>query len=140
MKKDIKVARREYVKGLHTLVENCTLRASKDCANEAGNCSEFVAWGAICKGGETYRSLWLNVNKDKTYKCCNHCELLAKATWKGKSIRIEDWFDETSLKIGPSTPLWNGYVACDLKSIQAIIAEGRGRRVRRCIFCEVLIL
>ncbi len=130
--KEMNTARRDYVRGLHALVQNCMIGISKDtCPNESGNCPEFVAWGAICKAGETYRSLCLNVNRDKSYKCCNHCSSLAKATWKGNSLCIEDWFDKSSLITGPPEQLWNGYVGCNLKPIRDIIAEGRGRGVHK---------
>jgi hypothetical protein len=43
-------SRKEYVKGLHALVKNCSVSGDSSL-NGAGNCPEFVAWGALCRGG-----------------------------------------------------------------------------------------
>ena len=85
-------ARKEYVKGLHVLAENCSANNASNNAslNQAGNCPEFAAWGALCRGGQEYRSLCLNLVQYRSYKCCTHCDSLAKATWVGSRVKIED--------------------------------------------------
>ena len=90
-------ARKEYVKGLHTLVQNCS-SVGDDVPNGAGNCPEFIAWGALCRGGQEYRSLCLNIVQYISYKCCTHCDSLAKTAWEGGKVKIEDWYDKTSLR------------------------------------------
>jgi hypothetical protein len=119
--------RLEYVKNLHSLVKNFTFTSS--APNKPGNCPEFVVWGTICRQGNTYRSLCLNINKEMSYKCCNHCDFLAKAS-EGKSIQIEDWYDKSGLITGKAQEV-NAYVGYKLKDIRIIIKEGRGTKVSR---------
>ena len=123
---EMNMARKEYVKGLHALVENCS---SVGAQNKPGNCPEFVSWGALCRGRQEYRSLCLNLVKYRSYKFCTHCDSLAKAAREGSKVKIEDWYDKTSLRETEPMEQDNGYVSCDLKSLKAIIAEGRGRKV-----------
>jgi hypothetical protein len=123
---EINAARRQYVSGLHTLVRNC-IDVGEESLNEAGNCPEFVAWGALCRGGQEYRSLCLNIVRYMTYKCCTHCNSLAKACSEGSSLRIVDWYDKTILRDSVPIETENGYEGCKLKSLETIIANGRGR-------------
>jgi hypothetical protein len=120
-------ARKEYVNGLRIRVQNVVGDVSK---NMEGNCPEFVVWGAICRGESDYRSLCLNTLQRESYKCCTHCDNLAKGAWDNKKIKIVDWFDKTTLICGLPRPR-NGYQACPLKTVELIIGEGRGRQVRR---------
>ena len=92
---EINAARQEYVSGLHALVRNCISGVGvgeKESLNGAGNCPEFVAWGALCRGGQQYHSLCLNMARYMTYKYCTHCDSLAKAVREGSTVRIEDWY------------------------------------------------
>jgi hypothetical protein len=131
-KRGMAEARKVYVSGLRTLAQNCVTGSSKEIRNAVGNCPEFVAWRAICRGDGGYRSLCLNIPNEYSYKCCTHCDDLAKGAWDNKKIKIEDWFDKTSLKTGlPPSTLESGYIYCKLKKIEAIIQEGRGRKVLR---------
>jgi hypothetical protein len=63
-----------------------------------------------------------------TYKCCDHCELLAEEAWKKRRLRIEDWYATSSLATGEEEDN-NGYKAKKLKDMKQIIAEGRGRKI-----------
>jgi hypothetical protein len=128
IREEINAARRQYVQGLHALTDNC-LR-SGNSPNDPGNCPEFIAWGTVCRGEGTYRSLCLNIGKEMSYKCCSHCAFLARVAWEGKRLKIEDWFDKTSLIQGPLLE-HKSYSGFDLKPIKVIIAEGRGRGVHR---------
>lgn len=89
-------------------------RISETCK---GNCPEFVVWGAICRGDGEYRSLCLNIPHEIAYKCCTHCDNLARRAWNNKKIKIDDSFDKTSLKTGPAKPVSFAYTGCDLKSV-----------------------
>ena len=54
-------ARKLYANSLRTLSQNCVAGSSaQKVGNAEGNCPEFVAWGAICRGDKEYRSLCLN--------------------------------------------------------------------------------
>jgi hypothetical protein len=125
---EMNAARREYVKRLHNLVNIHS--SSESCPNKPGNCPEFVVWGALCQGRGTYRTLCLNIPSKFSYKCCTHCESLAKAAWEQSEIKIEDWYEKTSLRAAPSTKK-KGYEGCLLKSTKEIIKDGRGRKVPR---------
>jgi len=121
-------ARRVYVSGLRTLSQNCVAGSgAQDVGNTEGNCPEFVAWGAICRGDGEYRSLCLNIPRENSYKCCDHCDNLAKCAWDNKRIKIDDWFDKTSLKTGPVKDVTFGYSGCELKTVELIIQEGKRR-------------
>jgi hypothetical protein len=124
-------ARKLYVNGLRTLSQNCVAGSSaQKIRNNQGNCPEFVASGAICRGDEEYRSLCLNLPREYSYKCCTHCENLAKRAWDNKKVKIDDWFDKTSLKTGEVEAL-NSYQGCRLKTVELIIQEGRKRKYPR---------
>jgi hypothetical protein len=90
---DLLNARRDYVRGLSALVENC--KDERSSANASGNCPEFVTWGAICRKERQYRSLCLNLPSNLSYKCCSHCTSLKKAAWEGLKIEVEDWYAKT---------------------------------------------
>ena len=132
---ELNAARRDYVRDLQALVENCAsgnhTNEKESSKNGAGNCPEFVAWGAVCRAEEEYRSLCLNLPQYKSYKCRTHCDSLAKAAWEHKALKIEDWYDKTILRKGNPQEQKNGYWGCELKSIREIIEEGRGRQVRK---------
>ena len=133
-KLEMNAAWRDYVKGLHAQVQNFTFgyaSSNSNSLNRAGNCPEFIVWGSICRAEGLYKSLCLNIPGYRTYKCCTHCDTLAKASWEGNRVRIEDRYDKTTLRIGVSYKLPSGYEVCDLKPIRNIIEEGRGRKVAK---------
>lgn len=114
--------RRDYTKTLVSLVQNITFTSR--APNQPGNCPEFVLWGAICRAGGSYRSLCLSVQKEQAYKYCGHCEFLAKAAEDGKSIRIQDWYDKSSLITGKQISD-QSYIGYKLKEIRTITEEER---------------
>ena len=126
LKSEIAAARREYVRGLHSHVQNFTY--TSNAPNIAGNCPEFVVWGTVCKARNSYRSLCLHMNKEMSYKYCGHCEFLAKAASEGNSIRIEDWYDKSCLVV-PELYKKNKYDGCMLKDIQIIVEEGSHQKI-----------
>ena len=126
---EMNAVRADYMNGLHARVKNCVTEPPSK--NLAGNCPEFVAWGAICRAKEEYRSLCLNLVRYKSYKWCTHCDSLAKACWESKALKIEDWYDKTTLRKGDPKKEDNGYWGCELKSIHEIINEGRGRKIHK---------
>ena len=65
------------------------------------------------------------------YKCCTHCDALRAVAWENKKIKIEDWYDRTSLGDRQVKAFEGGYQGCSLKNIELIVQQGRGRRVYR---------
>lgn len=120
-KNDLQAARRDYVRGLSALVENC--RDEKSPVNNYGNCPEFVTWGAICREERQYRSLCLNLISNHSYKCCSHCMVLKKAAWEGLKIEVEDWYAKTWLAQGDELKSRLGYIAKRLKPEGVIVKK-----------------
>jgi len=119
----ISSARRDFVKRLHNL---SGFDYNEEQANSPGNCPEFLLWGTICKKGSSYRSLCLNLNNYRSYKFCNHCQLVAKSAEQHIQIHIEDWYNKTSLvSINASILKSNGFQTCELKTLGEILMEER---------------
>lgn len=113
----------EYVKESHG--ELC---AVDTCPNLAGNCPEYLAWEMICRNQGKYSSLCLSVLHERSFKYCGHCEGMANFGAVQKNKQIEDLWNKSSLvsmvpyEVGP-------YPAFELKSMNTILADKRGRRV-----------
>ena len=61
-------------------------------------------------------------------KCCDHCEVMAEGA-KVKGIWIDDVYNICSFVEDRSERKnENGYMVCELKSIEKIIQERRGRK------------
>ena len=116
----------EYIKDLYILIQNYSKDISKDIySNESWNYLEFVTWNAIYKAREIYHSLYLNINRNKSYKYYNHYNSLTKVTWENNLLYIEDWFNKSSFITDSSKILWNEYIKYNLKSIRDIMIEER---------------
>ena len=55
-----------------------------------------------------------------TYKCCDHCKLLANKAKEKNQWRIEGWYANSSLITGKEKDN-NGYKAKDLRDMKQII-------------------
>ena len=120
-RQEMNAIRRKYVRRLHNLVDICSETKQR---NGAGNCPEFIVWGTVCQQDGSYRSLCLSITANMTYKCCDHCELLAKETWKKSRMRIEDWYANSSLATGKEKDN-HGYKAMDLKDVKPNYCGGK---------------
>lgn len=117
--------RRKYVDALVNLMPADNKRA----LNASGNCPEFITWSIICRNAGKYQSLCLNNFKDFAYKFCGHCED-ASVAFSKKQYEIEDLFNGSSLLSSTKIMNQNTYPGCKLKSVEAIIKDGRGKRKR----------
>jgi len=105
--------------------------------NNAGNCPEFSNWGTICDGVGKYYSLCLATSRDKSMKCCYHCEDTADGA-KVQQIIIDDLYAKGYLvgagdpKIAEKVTQKGGYVERDLKRIGDLIEAGRPSKRRKC--------
>lgn len=100
--------------------------------NDAGNCPEFLNWGTVSRDAGTYRTLCLNIPREKTMRCCNECEEVAEGA-KVKNISIVERYRDCSLVDGshPEGVNVGGYDVCTMKELKTVIAERRGRKVHR---------
>jgi hypothetical protein len=86
---------RDLVGGLNKLKDlGAILQAYK-----SGNCPEYKSIVIVCRLPGSYLSLCLNLEKNRIYKMCGHCDLLVDALAE-MAINVEDLWLTTELRTG----------------------------------------
>lgn len=132
-RKEENQSRRKYCDFLYSVRKVIKLTSGeKKQANSSENCPEFLNWPMVCRNAGIYRTLCLNIPKEKLMKCCRACMETAEGA-KSKGIEIQDIFGSCTLVDGNIMVEDNkgGYTVCQLKNMEQIIGVRRGRKVLR---------